>query len=187
MEFSATGNLLTGRSSSPKFITIIPCDGKSYRRKTKINKLDLLGAFPIISSFTGFGRTLLGIAHTIVHLSCAIFLKNRKYHLNETKIGIKNAGIGLLTMIPIIGNIAAYLLNSKSLKKHIEKIDETVMVDSNQRPIQFKKEFIGHTLLFYNNTLYAQCLSEKFQNECKKLKPNHSLKDERNIILNIRG
>lgn len=132
MGFSATGNLLPGSIQRPDITTIICKQNKRFSSITLIGttncRLNRLGYIPFVSTITGLGRALLGIVHTIIHLACAIFSKNRKHHLREAKLGLKNIARGLVEAIPIIGNITMYVVDKfrigkfeKMAKDHIEK------------------------------------------------------------------
>ena len=55
----------------------------------KIYWLNQCGFIPVLSTVTGFGRTLLGLVHTIYHLAGAIFdCPNRTGHLWEAGLGV---------------------------------------------------------------------------------------------------
>ena len=122
--FSATGNILSGSQHRPDIYTIskhktIPPVNYGDLKNPTVEKsvqfstcwLNNLGKIPGVSTITGSGRALLGIAHSIFHLASAIFgSKNRAKHLEEAKLGGKNIGQGLVEMIPVIGNIIMILV-----------------------------------------------------------------------------
>src|ERR1700722_1949448 len=100
-----TGNLLSGSAQRPDIITLVECTSSGTATRSGVCILNKLGYIPGVSTITGLGRSLLGIVHTIAHLACAIFSKNRWGHLQEAGIGFKNIVRGVIEAIPIIGNI----------------------------------------------------------------------------------
>lgn len=135
MGFSITGNLLHGSMQRPDTVTFIFSETKNIgfaSTKELVGstncKLNQLGYIPVVSIITGLGRLLLAIIHTIVHLVCAIFSKNREHHLQEASLGAKNIVRGLVEVIPIIGNITMFVVDllrinkfEKMAKEHIER------------------------------------------------------------------
>lgn len=111
MNFSVTGHLLT-----PDITTIVyeypkssanECFRVSHgniKLETTTSTLNEMGYAPLIGTFSGCARTLLGIVHTIGHLALTIFSKYRKRHLQETTLGLINIGRGIVEMIPALGN-----------------------------------------------------------------------------------
>jgi len=115
----------------PDTTTLIILNSDGWSSSTDITstncKLNRYGYRPIVSTITGLGRALLGIVHTIVHLVCAIFSKNREHYLQEASLGAKNIGRGVVEAIPVIGNITMFVIDllrmnkyEKVAKKHFE-------------------------------------------------------------------
>lgn len=122
--FSATGNLLSGSPTRPEILTWYACFkgmenvpgmGYGYVERTSQERYTLctlnnLGHIPIVSTFSGIGRILLAIVHTIVHLVCAIFdAANRDAHLAEAYLGLKHIARGGLELIPFLNIITIWL------------------------------------------------------------------------------
>jgi hypothetical protein len=82
--------------------------------------LNSLGIYPIISTVSGTYRLSMGVIHTVKHLACAIFSRHRQAHLQEAALGAKNIGIGLIEIIPIIGNIVMLVRGRMLVKKNIK-------------------------------------------------------------------
>ena len=105
-------NTLPGSFQRPDIETIVVKEkGKDLDTDTGYCSSNVLGYLPVVSTITGLGRTLLGIVHTIVHLACSIFSKNRDHHFQEVSLGAKNIGRGLIEAIPIIGNITMFIVD----------------------------------------------------------------------------
>jgi hypothetical protein len=73
-----------------------------------VHILNLCGYCPVVSTFTGSFRALVGAAYLIKSVACCIFdSPKRAYHVEGIKIAAANIGRGLLEAIPVIGNIFA--------------------------------------------------------------------------------
>jgi hypothetical protein len=75
-----------------------------------VHTLNCFGYFPLISTISGLGRTLLGIIHTIAHLAKGVFLKSQDWK-EESCAGLKNIGRGVIEMIPIVGNLTTMVID----------------------------------------------------------------------------
>jgi hypothetical protein len=137
MSFSATGNLLPGSLERPDTVTYRTCKllgrGTSTSITTAIHKLNLYGYIPVVSTFTGLGRALLGVVHTIVHLAASIFSKHKNHHFQEAWLGAKNIGRGVVEAIPIIGNITMLIVDLL----RVEKFEKMVMAKINLCPSNY--------------------------------------------------
>lgn len=110
-----------------------------------------LGKYPIVSTLSGCCRALLGVIHTIRHLIGALWdaiasccSKDEKdnndpllrwgeiTHLDEARIGAFNVGLGLLEAIPVIGNLAAYVINT-SRQTACEDASKKCMIADEER------------------------------------------------------
>lgn len=79
----------------------------------KIHYLNIAGYMPIISTFTGAYRALVGTAYLIKSLACVIFdAANRRQHCEGIKIAVASIGRGLLEMAFIIGNIITFNIDA---------------------------------------------------------------------------
>ena len=121
MSFSLTGNILTGSSYRPDIVTFVHRTGNKITNcnSYSISKLNVVGYIPIVSTVTGLGRSLLGLAHTIAHLVIALFTL-KKHHLREAGLGAQNFGRGLVEMVPIL-NLTMFFNDIRREVKH-EKI-----------------------------------------------------------------
>ena len=128
---SITGNLLTGSIERPDITTYFILDQNSGRTgqsmSTSLNKWNAFGYMPIVSTFIGLGRTLLGLVHCVAHLAMAIFdAPNRASHLKEATLGAMNMARGLVEIIPILGNIATYIYDTIRIQNYERMVQETV-------------------------------------------------------------
>jgi hypothetical protein len=159
MSFSATGNLLTGSIQRPDTVTCRFSD-KTARRNISSTystncTLNRLGYKPIVSTITGLGRALLGLVHTIVHLVCAIFSKNKAHHIQEAKLGAKNIARGLIEAIPIIGNITMFVVDYLRMGKFEKMVAEQVnknraSYDNQAVLFVYGKEFARRPIAEFN-------------------------------------
>lgn len=185
MGFSATGHLLSGSMHRPDTVTLMFLEHKkgafpghyssSTRTGSTLARLNFWGYVPGVSFFTGLGRALLGIVHTIVHLACAIFSKNRGHHLEEAKLGAKNIGRGVIEAIPFIGNITMYIVDLLRINK-FEKMAKDI-VDKD------KTAYDNHAVMFIYGQEIAKRQLEEFNAELEKLK-NPTEVDMERIIRN---
>jgi hypothetical protein len=71
--------------------------------------LNILGYIPVVSTFSGAYRTVVGIAYFIKSAACSIFdVKDptrHRQHLEGLKISVVTIGRGVLELVPIIGNL----------------------------------------------------------------------------------
>ena len=119
MSFSITGNLLTGTSLRPDFITFTRSQNNKVKHHTiSLSTLNKLGYDFKTSIFSGAIRAPLGLIHTIAHSAIALFAgligvlfrhdnlkKIANYHFSEADLGLKNFGRGLIEIIPIFGSL----------------------------------------------------------------------------------
>jgi hypothetical protein len=133
MRFSVTGNLLTGTTLRPDFITFTRCQGDNFRYDTlDCSKLNIKGKKLKFGVIAGTCRASLGLIHTIVHFAIAVFeglhgiLANNQnfkdtaiHHFSETGLGLKNFGRGLIEMIPIFGALTLSSIDKKRVAKFI--------------------------------------------------------------------
>lgn len=98
---SATGQYIPGSTQYPEISSII------YRNTvdTQTCRWNISLYIPGVSTVTGFGLALLGLVHTINHLTRAVFdSQNRNFHLQEAKLGAVSILKGIVGMVPIAGN-----------------------------------------------------------------------------------
>jgi hypothetical protein len=172
--FSATGGVLTGSQLRPDTYTISIKESKGFSSSSSIASsnctLNKLGYTPVVSTITGCGRALLGVIHSIVHLASAIFdAKNRAHHLEETKLGGKNIGRGLVEMLPIIGNITMFVVDLKRMNK-FEKQAKEIMA---QNP----DDYNNHITLFAYGKEIANHTKEAVQDALKS-RPKNTMVSE---------
>jgi hypothetical protein len=125
--FSAIGNILPGSISRPDIATIMTTrDSNLPSDKEALPcKWNMLGYIPVVSTFTGCGRALLGVAHVIIHLSKAVFdSENRSQHLEEAKLGVRNIVRGICEMVPIVGNVALFFKDALTIYEQSQIADE---------------------------------------------------------------
>lgn len=171
--FSATGNLLSGSPDRPDIYTISVKDSTRSHLESRTCTLNKLGYCPGIGTITGCGRTLLGIVHSIVHLTSAIFdSKNRAKHLKEAKLGSKNIVRGLVEMIPVIGTytmVFVDLIRMEIFENQAKKL-------MKQNP----NEYSNHITLFIYGKETAKLsiaeANEKLKELAKTKKPSRLLK-----------
>ncbi len=155
--FSATGHILTGTQRYPDIYTVhTRSDNRSTSEMSSTSEtssevwsgLNVCGYIPVLSTVTGFSRSLLGVVHTIVHLVNAIFdAKNRLEHFEEAELGAINIGRGLIEMVPIAGNITMLtvdILRSDIFSKRAEKL------------IDKSPECLNHAIVFGNGREIAK-------------------------------
>lgn len=180
MGFSATGNLLSGSMQRPDTVTFMFIEQNGWSSSTNTGttncRLNTLGHIPVVSTITGLGRALLGLVHTIVHLSCSIFSKNREHHLKEAKLGAKNIGRGLVEAIPVIGNITMYIVDQKRMNKFEKMAND--QIDKN------KPAYDNHAVMFIYGQEIAKRPMDEFSVEVDKLKRTPTPADIERIIRN---
>lgn len=180
MVFSATGNLLPGSVKRPDTVTVMlfEQDGwsSSYFIGSSACRLNFMGYIPVVSTITGLGRALLGLVHTIVHLACSIFSKNRDHHLGEAKLGAKNIGRGLVEAIPVIGNITMVIVDQVRVTK-FEKMAAD-HIDKN------KTAYNNHAVMFIYGQEIAKRPIAEFKSELSNLNRKPTLADLEKIIRN---
>ncbi len=181
MGFSAT-NLLPGSMQRPDTVTFIFSESKGCSSSTNTGtgstncKLNTLGYIPVVSTITGLGRALLGIVHTIVHLVCAIFPKNREHHLQEASLGAKNIGRGLVEAIPVIGNITMVVVDLLRMNKFEKMAKEHIGKN--------KAAYDNHAAMFIYGQEIAKRPMAEFNVEIEKLNRKPTLADLEKIIRN---
>jgi hypothetical protein len=176
MGFSATGNLLPGSMQRPDIVTFMLLKPGSTQTGSTNCRLNLLGYIPVVSTITGLGRALLGLVHTIVHLACSIFSKNRDHHLEEAKLGAKNIGRGLIEAIPVIGNITMFIVDLKRMNK-FEKMAKD-QIDKN------KSAYNNQAVMFIYGQEIAKRPINEFNSEMEKLNKKPTQADIERIIRN---
>lgn len=180
MVFSATGNLLPGSVERPDTLTFmfLRQDGWSseFNMGSTSCRLNTLGYIPVVSTISGLGRTLLGLVHTIVHLACSIFSKNRDFHLEEAKLGAKNIGRGLVEAIPVIGNITMLIVDRVRMTK-FEKMAAD-HIDKN------KAAYNNHAVMFIYGQEIAKRPIAEFDSEMNNLNREPTLADLVKIVRN---
>ncbi|EFB41093.1 MULTISPECIES: hypothetical protein [Parachlamydia] len=153
MGFSATGSLLKGSSLRPDILTGVLVDDKNVYIRSGLNsRLNILGYIPVISSLSGYGRLGLGTVHAVIHLPLTFRKKNRKHHLAEMKLGLKNMGRGAIEMIPLI-NITLIAVDRLRMrrdeKKALKQINNDILAFVNKG-----------TLFAYGQVASTQTLQE---------------------------
>lgn len=131
--FSATGTILAGTEYRPDYYTISQGNQSvSTIDNINVTLLNDLGMLPVVSTFTGCGRYLLGLIHTIVHLSCAIFDGiNREHHLEEAKLGAINVARGVVEMVPVVGNLAVLIVDAVRVAKYKNQLENYFIEDAD--------------------------------------------------------
>lgn len=180
MGFSVTGNLLTGSMNRPDIVTFVFSESDAGYTSTNTittnSTLNRLGYIPLVSTITGLSRALLATVHTIVHLGCAIFLKNRQHHLQEAVLGAKNIGLGTVSAIPIIGNIAVFVIDAKRMKKSQEMAKAHVKTNPSA--------YINSATMFIYGQEIAKRPMAEFYAESQKLNGIANLTQIEKIIRN---
>ena len=176
MGFSATGNLLPGSMQRPDTVTFIEKKVGSTTTGLTSCRLNILGYIPAVSTVTGLSRALLGLVHTIVHLACSIFSKNRDHHLEEAKLGAKNIGRGLIEAIPVIGNITMLIVDFKRTSK-FEKMAED-HINKN------RSAYNNHITMFIYGKEIARRPTYEVNSELENLDREHTQADLERIIRN---
>lgn len=163
MVFSAPGSFLSGSVLWPDLTSVVFKENRSMRSAESSNHIELstknsawnrLGYLPLISTITGAGRILLGIVHTIVHLICAIFTKNRQNHLQEVILAGKNIGRGLVEVLPLIGNIGLFFIDLHR-KSKFEKMAQDY--------VQSHPKYNNCCFLFFNGKKVAKTTRKNFE------------------------
>lgn len=163
MVFSATGSFLSGSVLRPDLTTVVFKENRSMRSAESSNHIELstknsawnrLGYLPLISTVSATGRILLGLVHTIVHLVCAIFTKNRQNHLQEVILGGKNIGRGLVEVLPLIGNIGLFFMDLYR-KSKFEKMAKDY--------VQSHPKYNDCCFLFFNGKKTAKTTIKNFE------------------------
>lgn len=77
-----------------------------------IHILNICGYFPILGTFTGGFRTVVGIAYLITSLFHLVFgnSQNRRQHQEGVRIAALSIGRGLVEMVPLVGGTAVCLV-----------------------------------------------------------------------------
>lgn len=175
MDFSVTGNLLPGSIQRPDIVTIVFTQDHKYVHRSSECWQNTLGYIPVVSTVTGLTRALLGLVHTIAHLACSIFTKNRDHHLQEAKLGAKNIGIGLVEAIPFIGNIRMFFVNQERLSKF--------EIMAEQQMGKKYSAYDHHAVMFiYGKEIAKRPLAEYYSEIGKLKKPTQA--DIERIICN---
>lgn len=79
-------------------------------------KLNIMGYIPVVSTFSGAYRTLVGLAYFVkMAVSDILDPTNHTQHLEGLKIAGANIGRGLLEMIPVIGNLFALNIDASRM------------------------------------------------------------------------
>lgn len=92
----------------------------------KVCLLNQWGYIPLLSTFTGLYRTLVGLAFLISSFALSLFDSlNRPLHLEGMKIASANMGRGLLEMLPIVGNLLVLNIDvSRKLQRNAETLSQ---------------------------------------------------------------
>ncbi len=128
---SVTDAILPGSVDNPAFTTIINPPQTPYFQD-KIKTLPFNGWrislwIPVVSTVTGFCLALVGIIHSIIHLTGAIFdSDNRHHHWREFNRGIWNVPYGIVAMLPILGNIAICIKDYQDVAKYDKKAQKYI-------------------------------------------------------------
>lgn len=176
--FSATGQLLPGSTDRPDIFTFAFNKKNILTQDRSVSSqpctLNILGYIPVVSTFSGIGRSLLGIVHSVVHLACAIFSQNRTHHLSEAKLGAKNIVRGLVEAIPVIGNITLLIVDVMRMK-HYQKMAEECIKKN-------EAAYNDQAVLFVYGKEVAKKPIQAFYQEVKNLNRKLSAADAANII-----
>lgn len=93
----------------------------------KIDNLNISGWVPGLSSITGGFRSIVGLAHFIIHLVKSFFdEKNKAEHLKEAQVGFYNFIRGLVEFIPIAGNLVVIIYDLYRLNHQNKERDNIV-------------------------------------------------------------
>ena len=80
-----------------------------------------LGYFPIVSIGSGGYRTYVALAHSIHHLIGLIReSSHRKEHALEIWFGAKHVVLGLVEMVPIVGNVIIFILDAYRINTYVK-------------------------------------------------------------------
>lgn len=176
--FSATGNLLPGSMQQLDTATFITLeqqpDSDSIHIWSSTCMLNTLGYIPVVSTITGSGRAVIAVVHTVVHLVCSIFSKNRNYHLKEAKLGAKHIIRGVIEATPVIGNIIVIMLDRVRINK-FEKMAEK-QINKN------RDAYNNHIIMFIHGKEIAKCSIDEYKSGLQKLKNQPSAADIERII-----
>ena len=155
MSFSVTGNLLRGSIQRPDAAILATLDNDQVKTYNTLSRWNRYGYVPVLSTITGFARTLLATIHTIAHAALATLSKNRAHHLNEASLGLKNIVRGCVEMVPLIGNTAVYLFDQK-------RINLTKKFAEDQL-ISHPKLYREHVAVFYGSQELGRCSFDDFR------------------------
>jgi hypothetical protein len=78
---------------------------------------------PVISTFSGPVKVVVGLIHSIAHLAAAIFDRAHwANHIEEAKLGAKNIVRGAVATVPLIGNFMIIQYDISRQRAYIRKI-----------------------------------------------------------------
>jgi hypothetical protein len=104
-----------------------PSDLRPGRKKGEViggtmyvNKMHRLGYFPIMSTFTGFGRALIGLSQLVALCWRARFpIENQLEPRKEARLASRNVFRGTVEMLPVIGNIIMLIADTYGREAYI--------------------------------------------------------------------
>lgn len=141
-----TGGILSGSDTRPDLAMAMSLCQKedktlAYKFDPIVSNWDLAGWIPIASTFSGLGKVLVALVHTICHVVLAIFVaKSRAHHWEETKLGFKNLLNGLIEIVPLFGNLIRFI----DFAKRVDALKVTITTVVEKAP----QEYIGKFALF---------------------------------------
>jgi hypothetical protein len=177
MGFSITGNLLPGSMQRPDNVLFVFKKNINQSSSTNtVSNWNIAGYLPVVSTISGLSRALLGLVHTIGHLACSIFSKNKEHHLQEAKLGAKNIKRGLIETFPIIGNITLFINDQIRLGKYEKMADQQIKNNTNA--------YINHAIMFTYGKEIAKRPLDEYIAELNTLKGSPSVDDMIRITQN---
>lgn len=114
---------------------------------------------PILSIFTGLGKTVMGLIYTIHHLVQAVIKNNENSHrhLDRASIGLKLACRGMKSTVPFLGN---YLLYNKD-KKTAQDLRNQIILNMKDNEDNYNNKIVIHYKDLENLEIHMNASSEK--------------------------
>lgn len=134
-----SGDFLTGNGSG--YVDELDCVTQRdliNNGRVQIYCLNKAGYIPVVSTFTGLARLMVGLAHMIYHFVKAIFddKKFRYAHVCEAFSGFGHLIRGAIEMVPGIGNVLVLFLD---YMRRCELASASPIDELNKGPITIDK------------------------------------------------
>ncbi len=133
--FTFTSFFVAGSPARPDLTASKPTEEKEKKAGFTPTPLNILGYVPVLSTLTGALRAIASLVHAIA--SYVLFCANgndKQTRLEEMKWGFQSFARGMVEMVPIFGNIAAFSWD----RYRISQLENEPAAPKEEKPPKFQ-------------------------------------------------